>query len=287
MADGPGPSDKKRAPTSRESSRDGEKPKAAQPKPENKYSSGESSEEEEDTRELEGNVYTKNGVEISRRSAGNVKRTKEEIAADPEEEDEFGYTEMKIRKKYANLKKRVFVSKLEKGRSGMGISLAGHKDRNKMAVFICGIDPSGTAAKEGILQPGDEILEVNGTVFQGRCHLNVTSMIKGMPFTSFKFIVVRRPDAIQSCAVPQVTVFPTPLPGEDYSQFKGVHLVPIKKGTYGLGIMIIEGKHAEVGHGIFVSDVQEGGAAEQIKLENSALPWLKGLFEMTYEHKPS
>lgn len=88
--------------------------------PRRKYSSDESS--EEDVRELEGNVYTKGGMEvsvnlkyksrpislanffhaqlsirtnslqISRKSAGNVKRSKAEIEADPEEEDEFGYT---------------------------------------------------------------------------------------------------------------------------------------------------------------------------------------------------
>lgn len=34
----------------------------------------------------------------------------------------------------------------------------------------------------------------------------------------------------------------------------------------GLGIMIIEGKHAEVGQGIFISDIQEGSAAEQVQL---------------------
>lgn len=32
----------------------------------------------------------------------------------------------------------------------------------------------------------------------------------------------------------------------------------------GLGIMIIEGKHAEVGQGIFISDIQEGSAAYQV-----------------------
>ena len=30
--------------------------------------------------------------------------------------------------------------------------------------------------------------------------------------------------------------------------------------------MIIEGKHAEVGQGIFISDIQEGSAAEQAGL---------------------
>lgn len=38
-------------------------------------------------------MVTNLGKEIDRKSAGNVKRTKEEIAADEEEENEYGYTE--------------------------------------------------------------------------------------------------------------------------------------------------------------------------------------------------
>lgn len=38
--------------------------------------------------------------------------------------------------------------------------------------------------------------------------------------------------------------------------------VKIKKGTSGLGIMIIEGKHSDAGQGIFISDIQEGSNAE-------------------------
>lgn len=38
------------------------------------------------------------------------------------------------------------------------------------------------------------------------------------------------------------------------------------QGNQNLGIMIIEGKHAEVGQGIFISDIQEGSAAEQAGL---------------------
>jgi len=49
---------------------------------------------------------------------------------------------------------------LEKDRRGLGISLAGHKDRNRMAVFICGLNPKGAAHKNGGLLIGDEILEV-------------------------------------------------------------------------------------------------------------------------------
>ena len=43
-------------------------------------------------------------------------------------------------------------------------------------------------------------------------------------------------------------------------------MLQLKKGQTGLGIMIIEGKHAEVGNGIFISDIQEGSIAEQAGL---------------------
>lgn len=58
------------------------------------------------------------------------------------------------------MKHPVYLVKLEKDRRGLGISIAGHKDRNKMAVFICGLNPNGPAAKISRLKIGDEILEV-------------------------------------------------------------------------------------------------------------------------------
>lgn len=53
------------------------------------------SDDDEDSRDMSGKVLTKAGVEIDRSSAGNVKRTREEVAADEEQEDEFGYTTSK------------------------------------------------------------------------------------------------------------------------------------------------------------------------------------------------
>ncbi|XP_033224780.1 inactivation-no-after-potential D protein-like isoform X2 [Belonocnema kinseyi] len=242
-----------------------EKPKessAEKPPPTRKYSSEESSDDEEDTRDLEGNVYTKAGVEISRKSAGNVKRSKAEIDADPEEEDEFGYTKLKVQKKYSNFGKTILMVRLEKNRRGLGISIAGHKDRNKMAVFICGLNPKGAAFQNGELKVGDEILEVNGVVVHGRCHLNASALIKGIPGPVFNIIVFRK-FGRDDLSVKPITQFPPTIDDEAaFSQYKGVHIVSIKKGHYGLGIMIIEGKHSEVGQGIFVSDIQEGSAAE-------------------------
>ncbi|XP_065340777.1 multiple PDZ domain protein-like isoform X6 [Cloeon dipterum] len=241
------------------------KPEAPK-KAEKKYSSDESS-DDEDTRDMEGRTTTKGGEEIMRSSAGNVKRTAEEIAADPEQEDIYGYTINKVKKKYGALPGTLMVAALEKGQHGLGISLAGHKDRTRMAVFVCGLNPQGTASKEGTLKVGDEILEVNGCVVQGRCHLNASAMIKGLAGPLFKVIALRRDSALGELAVKPITQFPVTLDDETieerYAKFKNLKTVTIKKGPQGLGIMIIEGKHAEVGQGIFISDLQEGSAAEQ------------------------
>lgn len=73
-------------------------------------------------------------------------------------------------------------------------------------------------------------------------------------------------------AVKPVTQFPVEISNEDtFAQFKNVKHVTIKKGNQSLGIMIIEGKHVEVGQGIFVSDIQEGSNAERVKIINVGL----------------
>lgn len=50
---------------------------------------------------------------------------------------------------------------LVRGSSGLGISLAGNKDRNTMSVFVAGIQPDSAAGQDGRIQVGDELLEVN------------------------------------------------------------------------------------------------------------------------------
>ncbi|VVC95750.1 inactivation-no-after-potential D protein isoform X2 [Leptidea sinapis] len=191
----------------------------------------------------------------------------ETISEDAEAELELD----KIRKKYGPLGESIIVVKLEKSlKVGLGLSLAGHRDRSRMAVFICGIHPSGTAAKSSpAIKVGDEILEVNGIVLHGRCHLNASAIIKGLAGPVYKIILLRRKAAIEDVAVKPLTQFPTALEEEEddrFANYKGVRDITIKKGPAGLGIMIIEGRHTEAGRGIFVSDLQEGSAAEQAGL---------------------
>lgn len=87
---------------------------------------------------------------------------------------------VKIQKRYQNLGHKVVMVTIERDRFGLGISLAGHKDRNRMAVFICGLNPKGAASKQGGLLIGDEILEV-GTLLSSpllftTCHLRLRTI---------------------------------------------------------------------------------------------------------------
>lgn len=62
----------------------------------NTSGSDSSSDDDEEAEESSGKVTTKAGYEIDRKSAGNLKRTKEEVAADPDNENNFGYTDRRV-----------------------------------------------------------------------------------------------------------------------------------------------------------------------------------------------
>uniref|UniRef100_A0A1Y1KEW4 PDZ domain-containing protein n=1 Tax=Photinus pyralis TaxID=7054 RepID=A0A1Y1KEW4_PHOPY len=161
---------------------------------------------------------------------------------------------------------------LERGQKGLGLSLAGHKDRNCMAVFVCGLNPNGEAYKMGGIEVGDEILEVNGIVLHGRCHLNASAIIKGLAGPVFKIVILRRKAAINDIAVRPLTQFPVTLEEEEtneerFSGYPNVRNVVVEKGNHSLGIMIIEGKHSEMGQGIFISDILDDSIADKAGLE--------------------
>ncbi|KAF5275206.1 hypothetical protein FQR65_LT04239 [Abscondita terminalis] len=161
---------------------------------------------------------------------------------------------------------------LERGQKGLGLSLAGHKDRNCMAVFVCGLNPNGEAYKMGGIEVGDEILEVNGIVLHGRCHLNASAIIKGLAGPVFKIVILRRKAAINDIAVRPLTQFPVTLEEEEVNEerftgYPNVRNVIVEKGNHSLGIMIIEGKHSEMGQGIFISDILDDSVADKAGLE--------------------
>ncbi|XP_073524158.1 multiple PDZ domain protein isoform X3 [Phyllobates terribilis] len=198
------------------------------------------------------------------------------FSGDPEKEDEFGYSWRKISQRYGNLPGELRMIELEKGKTGLGLSLAGNKDRSRMSVFIVGIDPNGAAGKDGRLQIADELLEINGQILYGRSHQNASSIIKCAP-SKVKIIFIRNKDAVSQMAVCPVkttelcpsnsSAFPSQEneennpsvePPVNFSSFKNVIHVNLPKDQGGLGIAISE---EDTVNGVIIKSVTDYGAA--------------------------
>ncbi|KAL4689523.1 hypothetical protein H8959_012314 [Pygathrix nigripes] len=198
------------------------------------------------------------------------------ISQDVDKEDEFGYSWKNIRERYGTLTGELHMIELEKGHSGLGLSLAGNKDRSRMSVFIVGIDPNGAAGKDGRLQIADELLEINGQILYGRSHQNASSIIKCAP-SKVKIIFIRNKDAVNQMAVcPGNAVEPLPSTSEnlqnketeptvttsdaavDLSSFKNVQHLELPKDQGGLGIAISE---EDTLSGVIIKSLTEHGVA--------------------------
>ncbi|XP_053099210.1 inaD-like protein isoform X2 [Hemicordylus capensis] len=123
-----------------------------------------------------------------------------------EEEEEDTYSEEKIRQRYADLPGELHVIELEKDKNGLGLSLAGNKDRSRMSIFVVGISPDSPAGKDGRMHTGDELLEINNQILYGRSHQNASAIIKTAP-SKVKLVFIRNDDAFN-----QMAVAPFPLP---------------------------------------------------------------------------
>lgn len=77
--------------------------------------------------------------------------------------------------RYASLPGVLHMIELEKGKTGLGLSLAGNRDRSRMSVFVVGIDPNGAAGRDGHMLVGDELLEVFSGRLQATCHKHYLS----------------------------------------------------------------------------------------------------------------
>lgn len=68
----------------------------------------------------------------------------------------------KIQNKYGELKGELLLIKLERSSGGLGLSLAGNRDRDKLSVFVVGIrDNSPLLSASRPIRLGDELLEVS------------------------------------------------------------------------------------------------------------------------------
>ncbi|XP_046501324.1 inaD-like protein isoform X1 [Equus quagga] len=136
--------------------------------------------------------------------------------SDDSDENEDGdvFTNKKIRQRYADLPGELHIIELEKDKNGLGLSLAGNKDRSRMSIFVVGINPEGPAATDGRMRIGDELLEINNQILYGRSHQNASAIIKTAP-SKVKLVFIRNEDAVN-----QMAVAPFPLPSSPPSSLE-------------------------------------------------------------------
>lgn len=63
---------------------------------------------------------------------------------------------------------------LEKERQGLGLSLAGNRDRSRLSIFVVGLHPGGPAARDGRIRVGDELLEVGQLLLHHTTSCDIT-----------------------------------------------------------------------------------------------------------------
>ena len=138
----------------------------------------------------------------------------DESSEDDEGSGDADDTEERINKmeNFKVLQGELIETELERNDFGFGLALTGHRDRNRMGTFVCGIHPKGAAAADGALQIGDELLKFHKTVVRGRSHLNVSAIIKKVPVDlKVKVVALRGAVSSDKAAVKKFTQFPAKL----------------------------------------------------------------------------
>uniref|UniRef100_A0A8C0AUI9 InaD-like protein n=1 Tax=Buteo japonicus TaxID=224669 RepID=A0A8C0AUI9_9AVES len=154
-----------------------------------------------------------------------LERLHAEEANVDEEEDEDACAEKKIRQRYADLPGELHIIELEKDKNGLGLSLAGNKDRSRMSIFVVGINPDGPAGRDGRMHIGDELLEINNQILYGRSHQNASAIIKTAP-SKVKLVFIRSEDAVN-----QMAVTPFPLPSSSHSSIEVLNQIRQSKSS--------------------------------------------------------
>ncbi|EYC45527.1 hypothetical protein Y032_0424g1211, partial [Ancylostoma ceylanicum] len=119
---------------------------------------------------------------------------------DTEQETKFGYTNGKIQRKYGHLGGTVMLVSCERvPEAGLGISLAGNRDRDKNSTFVL----SAKVQCPLTVRAGDELLEVNGRVLVGHPHVVASSIIRQCcdKGEGLEIVVCRRDGSMDDVAV--------------------------------------------------------------------------------------
>ncbi|XP_023243674.1 inaD-like protein isoform X4 [Centruroides sculpturatus] len=129
---------------------------------------------------------------------------------------------------------------INKEKTGLGLNIVGGNDTPLNAIIIHEVYPDGAAATDGRLQPGDQIVELNGENFRNVCHEYAITALQKSP------------------SIVQLTVYREP--GSNHGKkYDTLQVELYKKSGRGLGLSIVGRKN---GPGVFISEVVKGGVAE-------------------------
>ncbi|XP_035006506.2 par-3 family cell polarity regulator beta a isoform X1 [Hippoglossus stenolepis] len=153
---------------------------------------------------------------------------------------------------------------LKKGTEGLGFTVVTRDSsvHGPGPILVKNILTRGAAVKDGRLQPGDRILEVNGVDMTGRSQEELVAMLRSTKQGEGVCVVVARQEDI---------FLPRELKGEEASSVvledgreQLMYEIPLNEsGSAGLGVSLKGNKSRETGEdlGIFIKSIIHGGAA--------------------------
>ncbi|XP_051884696.1 partitioning defective 3 homolog B-like isoform X2 [Pristis pectinata] len=153
---------------------------------------------------------------------------------------------------------------LKKGSEGLGFTVVTREStvHGPGPILVKNILPRGAAVKDGRLQSGDRILEVNGIDIVGKTQEELVGMLRGTKHGETVSLVVARQEDVfiprelkgeQNCN----------LPADDRKEHLTFEIPLNDSGSAGLGISLKGNKSKETGAdlGIFIKAILHGGAA--------------------------
>ncbi|XP_034720606.1 par-3 family cell polarity regulator beta a isoform X2 [Etheostoma cragini] len=155
---------------------------------------------------------------------------------------------------------------LKKGPEGLGFTVVTRDSsvHGPGPILVKNILQRGAAIKDGRLQPGDRVLEVNGVDMTGRSQEELVAMLRSTRQGESVCVVVARPEDI---------FLPRELKGEEVSSLvledgreQLMYEIPLNEsGSAGLGVSLKGNKSRETGEdlGIFIKSIIHGGAAHK------------------------
>ncbi|XP_044201364.1 par-3 family cell polarity regulator beta a isoform X3 [Thunnus albacares] len=159
--------------------------------------------------------------------------------------------------------KRIKID-LKKGTEGLGFTVVTRDSsvHGPGPILVKNILQRGAAVKDGRLQPGDRILEVNGVDMTGRSQEELVAMLRSTKQGESVCVVVARQEDI---------FLPRELKGDEAGSMvledgreQLMYEVPLNEsGSAGLGVSLKGNKSRETGEdlGIFIKSIIHGGAA--------------------------